>query len=99
VFPTLVGMNRAMLARRLTTILPAMRLAEAIDTTGIPRVAGRTSARAALATTRPCRAPPQTISEVGLMGARDKHTFHPERHSPPSPRYSWSPRPGGPGRT
>jgi predicted ATPase with chaperone activity len=30
-----------MLARRLTTILPAMTLPEAIETTPIPRVAGR----------------------------------------------------------
>jgi hypothetical protein len=31
-----------MLARRLTTILPAMALAEALDTTRLPRVAGLT---------------------------------------------------------
>jgi predicted ATPase with chaperone activity len=31
-----------MLARRLTTILPAMTLAEAIETTRLYRVAGRT---------------------------------------------------------
>jgi predicted ATPase with chaperone activity len=30
-----------MLARRLTTILPAMTLAEALETTCVPRVAGR----------------------------------------------------------
>jgi predicted ATPase with chaperone activity len=36
-----------MLARRLTTILPAMTLAEAIETTRIHRVAGRTGARTA----------------------------------------------------
>jgi predicted ATPase with chaperone activity len=29
-----------MLARRLATLLPAMRLAEALETTRIPRVAG-----------------------------------------------------------
>ena len=46
-----------MLARRLPTILPAMTLAEAIDTTRIHRVAGRIGACTALATTRPCRAP------------------------------------------
>ena len=53
-----------MLARRLTTILPAMTLAEAIETTCIHRVAGLT----ALVTTRPCRVPPPTISDVGLIG-------------------------------
>jgi magnesium chelatase family protein len=46
-----------MLARRLTTILPEMRVADAIDTTRMHRVAGRTDGRAALLTTRPCRAP------------------------------------------
>ena len=53
-----------MLARRLTTILPAMTLAEAIETTRIHRVAGLT----ALVTTRPFRAPHHTISDVGLIG-------------------------------
>jgi magnesium chelatase family protein len=57
-----------MLARRLTTILPEMTLAEAIDTTRIHRVAGLTGGRTALVTTRPCRAPHQTISDVGLIG-------------------------------
>jgi magnesium chelatase family protein len=57
-----------MLARRLTTILPEMTLAEAIDTTRIPRVAGLTGRRTAFVTTRPCRAPHQTISDVGLIG-------------------------------
>jgi predicted ATPase with chaperone activity len=46
-----------MLARRLTTILPAMTLAEALETTWTHRVAGRTGDRTALVTTRPCRAP------------------------------------------
>jgi magnesium chelatase family protein len=57
-----------MLARRLTTILPAMTLAEAIETTRIHRVAGLTGDRTAWVTTRPCRAPHHTISDVGLIG-------------------------------
>jgi magnesium chelatase family protein len=57
-----------MLARRLTTILPTMTLAEAIETTRIHRVAGLTGARTALVTTRPCRAPHHTLSDVGLIG-------------------------------
>jgi magnesium chelatase family protein len=57
-----------MLARRLTTILPAMTLAEAIETTRIHRVAGLTSDRTAVVTTRPCRAPHHTISDGGLIG-------------------------------
>ena len=42
-----------MFARRLTTILPAMRLAEALETTRIHRVAGRTGARTVVATRLP----------------------------------------------
>ena len=45
-----------------------MRLAEAFETTCIHRVDGCTGARMALVTTRPCCAPPQTISAVGLIG-------------------------------
>jgi magnesium chelatase family protein len=57
-----------MLAWRLTTMLPAMTLAEAIETTRIHRVAGRTGDRTAWVTTRPCRAPHQTISDAGRIG-------------------------------
>jgi hypothetical protein len=57
-----------MLARRLTIILPTMTLAEAIETTRIHRVAGRTVDRTALVTTCPSRAPHHTISDVGLIG-------------------------------
>jgi hypothetical protein len=57
-----------MLARRLTTILPAMTLAGAIETTRRHRVGGLTSDRTALVPTRPCRAPHHTISAVGRIG-------------------------------
>ena len=57
-----------MLARRLTTILPDMTLAEAIETTRIHRVAGLTGRRTAFVTTRPFRVPHHTISDVGLIG-------------------------------
>jgi magnesium chelatase family protein len=56
-----------MLARRRTTILPAMTLPEALDTTRLPRVAGFTGDRLAWVTTRPCRTPHHTISDVGLI--------------------------------
>jgi magnesium chelatase family protein len=59
-----------MLARRLTTILPAMTLAEAIETTRLPRVAGFTGDRIAWVTTRSFRASDHTISAVGLVGGR-----------------------------
>jgi magnesium chelatase family protein len=55
-------------AQRLTTLQPNMPPAEAIDTTHIPRVAGRTGARTARVTMRPCRAPHHTISDVGMIG-------------------------------
>jgi magnesium chelatase family protein len=57
-----------MLAHRRTTILPAMTLAEALNTTRIHRVAGLTGDRTAVVMTRPCRAPHHTISAVGLIG-------------------------------
>ena len=57
-----------MLARRLTTILPAMSLAEALETTRIHRIAGLTGARTAVVTQRLFRAPSHTISAVGLIG-------------------------------
>jgi magnesium chelatase family protein len=56
------------LARRLTTILPPTTLLEALETTRIHRVAGLTGDRTAWVTTRPCRAPHQTISDAGLIG-------------------------------
>jgi magnesium chelatase family protein len=58
----------SVLARRLTTILPAMTLAEAIEAMRIRHVAGLTGDCAALITTLPCRAPHHTISDVGLIG-------------------------------
>jgi predicted ATPase with chaperone activity len=47
-----------MLARRLTTILPAMSLAEALETTRMPRVAGCTGDCAALTVEHLSRVPP-----------------------------------------
>jgi magnesium chelatase family protein len=64
--PTRVGKSR--LARWLTTIRPAMSLAEALVTTRIPLGAGRTDGRTTLDTTRPFRAPHHTISDAGLIG-------------------------------
>jgi magnesium chelatase family protein len=57
------GAGKSMLARRLTTILPAMTLAEAIETTRIHSVAGLTGDRTILV--RPGRfAPPITPSPM-----------------------------------
>jgi magnesium chelatase family protein len=60
--------GKSILARRLPTMLPAMTLAEALDTTCIHRVTGRTGARTAVVTTCPCRAPHHTLSDAGLIG-------------------------------
>ena len=49
-------------------MVPAMRLAEAVETTCLHHVAGLTGARTTLVTTRPCRAPHHAISAVGLIG-------------------------------
>jgi magnesium chelatase family protein len=46
------GAGKSMLARRLTTTLPAMTLAEAIETPRIHSVAGLTGDRTALVTPR-----------------------------------------------
>jgi predicted ATPase with chaperone activity len=51
------GAGKSTLARRLTTILLEMTLAEALDTTRVHSVAGLTGARTALISTRPFRAP------------------------------------------
>jgi magnesium chelatase family protein len=50
------------------TILSDLTLPETIETTRRHRGAGRTGARTALVTTRPCRAPHHMISDVGLIG-------------------------------
>jgi magnesium chelatase family protein len=57
-----------MLTRRLTTILPAMTMAEAIETARIHSVAGLTGDHTAVVTARPFRAPHHTISDVSLIG-------------------------------
>jgi magnesium chelatase family protein len=62
------GARTLPLARGLTTLLPDMTLADALDTMCIHGVAGRTGARTAVVTTRPCRAPPHTMADVGLIG-------------------------------
>jgi magnesium chelatase family protein len=54
----------------MLTFLPALRLAEALETTRIHRVAGPTGDRTALVTTRPCRASHHTISDAGPIGGR-----------------------------
>ncbi|MEO0338993.1 MAG: YifB family Mg chelatase-like AAA ATPase, partial [Bacteroidota bacterium] len=62
------GAGKTMLARRLPTILPALSLHEALETTKIHSVAGRLKAEEGLISKRPFRAPHHTISDVALVG-------------------------------
>jgi predicted ATPase with chaperone activity len=62
-----------MLARRLTTILPAMTLPKAIETTCIQRVAGLTGDRTALVTTRPDRC--SLCSSIAMRTGNGSYDF------------------------
>jgi magnesium chelatase family protein len=62
------GSGKTMLARRLPTILPAMSLTEALETTKIHSVAGMLPPGESLIAARPFRAPHHTISDAGLIG-------------------------------
>lgn len=62
------GAGKTMLAKRLPTILPPLTLHEALETTKIHSVAGKTGKNAALITARPFRSPHHTISDVALVG-------------------------------
>lgn len=62
------GAGKTMLAKRLSGILPPMTLEEALETTKIHSVAGKTGKTSGLITIRPFRAPHHTISDVALVG-------------------------------
>ncbi|MBN1425648.1 YifB family Mg chelatase-like AAA ATPase [Candidatus Fermentibacteria bacterium] len=62
------GSGKTMLARRLPTVLPAMTLEEALETTKIHSVAGLLKTDEAIIATRPFRSPHHTISDAGLIG-------------------------------
>jgi len=62
------GSGKTMLAKRLPTILPALTLEEALETTKIHSVAGLLPADKAMIATRPFRSPHHTISDAGLIG-------------------------------
>ncbi|OFY84058.1 MAG: magnesium chelatase [Bacteroidetes bacterium RIFCSPLOWO2_12_FULL_35_15] len=62
------GAGKTMLAKRLPTILPPMNLHEALETTKIHSVAGKTGKNTGLVSTRPFRSPHHTISDVALVG-------------------------------
>jgi magnesium chelatase family protein len=62
------GAGKTMLAKRIPTILPAMTIEEAIETTRIHSVAGALEDSRGLVGTRPFRSPHHTISDAGLIG-------------------------------
>lgn len=62
------GAGKTMLAKRLPTILPPLTMEEALETTKIHSVAGKTMDGAGLVATRPFRSPHHTISDVALVG-------------------------------
>ncbi len=62
------GAGKTMLAKRLSSILPPMTLHEALETTKIHSVAGKTNKSAGLIAERPFRSPHHTISDVALVG-------------------------------
>ena len=62
------GSGKSMLSKRIPTIMPAMSLEEAIDTTKIHSIAGLLNGTASFVSTRPFRSPHHTISDIGLLG-------------------------------
>ena len=59
------GSGKTMLAKRLPSILPDLRLEEAIETTMIHSVMGLLPKNKGLITTRPFRSPHHTVSDPG----------------------------------
>lgn len=61
------GAGKTMLSKRMPSILPPLTLDEALETTKIHSVAGRTTKTMGLVTKRPFRSPHHTISDVALL--------------------------------
>lgn len=62
------GSGKTMLARRLPTILPPLSREEALETTKIHSVAGKTGVEGGLMTRRPFRSPHHLASQVAIIG-------------------------------
>lgn len=62
------GAGKTMISKRIPTILPPLSLKEALETTKIHSVAGKTELNTSLITKRPFRSPHHTISDVALVG-------------------------------
>lgn len=61
------GSGKTMLAKRMPSILPPLTLKEALETTKIHSIVGKTDGKG-LITIRPFRSPHHTISDVALVG-------------------------------
>ncbi len=62
------GSGKTMLARRLPSILPPLTLEEALETTKIHSVAGKTDSHLSLMIRRPFRSPHHTSSNIAMVG-------------------------------
>lgn len=62
------GSGKTMLARRLPTILPPLAREEALETTKIHSVAGKSETQGGLMTRRPFRSPHHLTSQVAVVG-------------------------------
>lgn len=62
------GSGKSMMAKRLSSILPPLSLAESLETTQIHSVAGKLGKNMSLISQRPFRSPHHTISQVALVG-------------------------------
>lgn len=62
------GSGKSMLAKRMSSILPAMTFEESIETTNIHSISGMIDKDTPLITKRPFRSPHHTISPAGLSG-------------------------------
>ncbi|HMH33507.1 MAG TPA: ATP-binding protein, partial [Puia sp.] len=62
------GIGKTMLAKRLSSILPPMTLAESLETTRVHSVVNSGESLSGLVTERPFRSPHHTASDVALAG-------------------------------
>jgi magnesium chelatase family protein len=62
------GSGKTLLAKRVSTFLPAMTLEESLETTKIHSICGLLTKGQALVATRPFRSPHHTTSSAGLLG-------------------------------
>jgi magnesium chelatase family protein len=62
------GAGKSMMAKRMPSILPPFSLHEALETTKIHSVAGKTGTNTSLMALRPFRSPHHTISDVAMVG-------------------------------